>query len=50
MLEGSVREWIGMVFASSPRTDEDKTRRNEVVVQSSMVPPNDLARLRDRPY
>ena len=35
--EDNIKEWIGMDFASSTRTAEDRTRWKGIVVKSSVV-------------
>ena len=36
--EDNIKEWKGMVFASSTRAVEDRTRWKGVVVKSTVVP------------
>ena len=43
----NIKEWIGMDFASSTRTDSNRTRWKEIVANQSVVP-HDLPRLWDR--
>ena len=41
--EDNVRKWIGLEFAKSQRTVENKEKRRKLVVKSSVVPPTTLA-------
>ena len=38
-----IRKWIGLEFAKSQRTVENKEKRRKLVVKSSVVPPTTLA-------